>query len=70
MVPLPGVRSLLHCTLVRVLANFNVLTDVKETMRLVVLCLIAWVVLAVAALASGGTSDNHGSRGTHGLVAR
>jgi hypothetical protein len=30
-------------------------------MRLVVLCLIAWVVLAVAALASGGT---------HGVVAR
>jgi hypothetical protein len=55
---------------VRVLANFNVLTDVKETMRLVVLCLIAWVVLAVAALASGGTNDNHGSRGTHGIVAR
>jgi hypothetical protein len=39
-------------------------------MRLVVLCLIAWVVLAVAALASGGTNAHHGSRGTHGLVAR
>ena len=39
-------------------------------MRLVVLCLIAWVVLAVAALASGGTSVNHGSGGTHGMIAR
>jgi hypothetical protein len=34
--------------------------DVKEAMRLVVLCLIAWVVLAVAALASGGTKRHHG----------
>jgi hypothetical protein len=39
-------------------------------MPLVVLCVIAWVVLAVAALASGGTSNNHGSRETHGIVAR
>jgi hypothetical protein len=39
-------------------------------MRLVLLCLIAWLVLVLAALASGGTNDNHGSRGTHGLVAR
>jgi hypothetical protein len=39
-------------------------------MRLVVLCLIAWVLLAVAALASGGTDANHGSRGTHGIVTR
>jgi hypothetical protein len=55
---------------VRVRSNFNVSLDVKETMRLVALCLIAWVVLAVAALASGGTGDNHESRGTHGIVAR
>jgi hypothetical protein len=39
-------------------------------MRLVVLCLIAWLVLAVAALASGGTSRNHGSRGTRNVVRR
>jgi hypothetical protein len=39
-------------------------------MRLVVLCLIAWLVLEVAALASGGNTDNHGSRGTHGIVTR
>jgi hypothetical protein len=40
-------------------------------MRLVVLCLIAWLVLVVAALASGGTNANHhGSRGTHGIVPR
>ena len=44
--------------------------DVKETMRLVVLCLIAWLVLAVAALASGGNSNGHGSRGTHSIVTR
>jgi hypothetical protein len=42
----------------------------KRAMRLVVLCLIAWLVLVVAALASGGTNANHGSRGTHGIVAR
>jgi hypothetical protein len=42
----------------------------KKAMRLVVLCLIAWVLLAVAALASGGTDTNHGSRGTHGIVTR
>jgi hypothetical protein len=39
-------------------------------MRLVVVCLIAWLVLVAAALASGGTSANHGSRGTHGVIAR
>jgi hypothetical protein len=39
-------------------------------MRLVVLCLIAWLVLAVAALASGGTNHHHGSGGTHSIVAR
>jgi hypothetical protein len=39
-------------------------------MRLVVLCLIAWLVLAVAAFASGRTNGNHGSRGTHGAVTR
>jgi len=39
-------------------------------MRLVVLCLIAWLVLALAALASGGTDHDHGSRGTHGVIAR
>jgi hypothetical protein len=42
----------------------------KHAMRLVLLCLIAWLVLAVAALASGGTGRDHGSRGTHGLIAR
>jgi hypothetical protein len=39
-------------------------------MRLVLLCLIAWLVLAVAALASGGTDSGHRSPGTHGLIAR
>jgi hypothetical protein len=39
-------------------------------MRLVVLCLIAWLALAVAAFASGGTNATHGSRGTHGAVTR
>jgi hypothetical protein len=39
-------------------------------MRLVVLCLIAWLVLAVAAFASGGSNSDHGSRGTHGAVTR
>jgi len=42
----------------------------KRSMRLVVLCPVAWAVLAVAALASGGTNANHGSRGTHGVVTR
>lgn len=42
----------------------------NRAMRLVVLCLIAWFVLVVAALASGGTSAKHGSRGTHGVIAR
>jgi hypothetical protein len=39
-------------------------------MRLVFLCLIAWLVLAVAALASGDVKHSHGSRGTHGAVSR
>jgi hypothetical protein len=39
-------------------------------MRLVLLCLIAWLVLAVAAFASGDAKNSHGSRGTHGAVAR
>jgi hypothetical protein len=39
-------------------------------MRLVLLCLIAWLVLAVAALASGDLRGSHGSRGTHGAVKR
>jgi hypothetical protein len=39
-------------------------------MRLVLLCLIAWLVLGVAALASGDVKGSHGSRGTHGLVKR
>jgi len=39
-------------------------------MRLVLLCLVASLVLAVAALASGDAGKNHGSRGTHGVVAR
>ena len=38
-------------------------------MRLVLLCLIAWLVLAVAALASGDV-NGHGSRGTHTNVTR
>jgi hypothetical protein len=43
----------------------------KRAMRLVVLCLIAWLVLVVAALASGGTNANHHDpRGTHGVIAR
>jgi hypothetical protein len=41
----------------------------KRSMRLVVLCLIAWAVLAVAALASGGTMRLT-LRGTHGVVTR
>jgi len=39
-------------------------------MRLVLLCVIAWLVLAVAALASNGVGESHGSRGTHGAVSR
>ena len=39
-------------------------------MRLVLLCLIAWLVLAVAAFASGDVNGSHGSRGTHGVVTR
>jgi hypothetical protein len=39
-------------------------------MRLVLLCLIAWLVLAVAALASNGAGRSHGSGGPHGIVAR
>jgi hypothetical protein len=39
-------------------------------MRLVVLCVIAWLVLVVAALASGGSHDRHGSRGTHSVLTR
>jgi hypothetical protein len=39
-------------------------------MRLVLLCLIAWLVLAVAALASGDVKGSQGSRGTHGAVKR
>ena len=42
----------------------------KGAMRLVLLCLVAWLVLAVAALASGDIAKKHGSRGTHGIVAR
>ena len=38
-------------------------------MRLVVLCLVAWLLLAVAAFASGDVKG-HGSRGTHGTVTR
>jgi hypothetical protein len=39
-------------------------------MRLVLLCVIAWLVLAVAALASSGSGASHGSRGTHDIIAR
>jgi hypothetical protein len=39
-------------------------------MRLVLLCLIAWLVLALTALASGGVGGNHDSRGTGAVVSR
>ena len=39
-------------------------------MRLVLLCLIAWLMLVVAALASGDVNGSHGSRGTHSVVTR
>jgi hypothetical protein len=39
-------------------------------MRLVFLCLIAWLIPAVAALASGDIKGGHGSRGTHGVIKR
>jgi hypothetical protein len=39
-------------------------------MRLVFLCLIAWLVLALAAFASGGVGGNHGTSGSHGVVSR
>jgi hypothetical protein len=31
-------------------------------MRLVLLCLVAWLVLALAALASGGVGEGNGSK--------
>ena len=38
-------------------------------MRLVILCLVAWLVLAVAALASGGVGNGRGhSGGTHRML--
>jgi hypothetical protein len=37
-------------------------------MRLVILCLVAWLVLAVAALASGGVGSGHGG-GASGMLA-
>ena len=39
-------------------------------MRLVFFCLVAWLILAVAALASGDVKGSHGSRGTHGASKR
>jgi len=39
-------------------------------MRLVFLCLVAWLILAVAALASDDVQGGHGSRGTHGVIKR
>jgi hypothetical protein len=39
-------------------------------MRLVFFCLVAWLILAVAALASGDVKGSHGSRGTHGIIKR
>jgi hypothetical protein len=38
-------------------------------MRLIFLCLVAWLVLAVAAFASGGDHKGHGS-GSSSMVAR
>jgi hypothetical protein len=39
-------------------------------MRLVILCLVAWLVLAVAALASGGVGDGRGHIGeAKGMLA-
>jgi hypothetical protein len=37
-------------------------------MRLVFLCVIAWLVLALAALASGGVGDSHAPGGGSGSV--
>jgi hypothetical protein len=39
-------------------------------MRLVLLCLIAWLVLALAALASGGVGAGHGSHGGGATLSR
>lgn len=39
-------------------------------MRLVVLCLVAWLVLAVAALASGGAPDRHSGDSSHSILPR
>ncbi|MGB8002959.1 MAG: hypothetical protein WCF27_01740 [Gaiellaceae bacterium] len=40
-------------------------------MRLVLLCLVAWLVLVLAALASGGVGGNgSGPRGTGSVIAR
>ncbi len=39
-------------------------------MRLVILCLVAWLVLAVAALASGGVGNGRGHSGrANGMLA-
>ena len=38
-------------------------------MRLVVFCLVAWLVLAVAALASGGVGHGSGHRSGPGYVS-
>jgi hypothetical protein len=38
-------------------------------MRLIFLCLVAWLVLAVAAFASGGNGSGH-TGGSGGMIAR
>jgi hypothetical protein len=38
-------------------------------MRLVLLCLVAWLVLALAALASGGLGNGTGQRSPGAVVA-
>jgi hypothetical protein len=38
-------------------------------MRLLFLCLVAWLVLAVAAFASGGNGSGH-SNGSGGMIVR
>jgi hypothetical protein len=39
-------------------------------MRLVLLCLVAWLVLVLAALASGGVGKGSSPHGTGSLIAR
>jgi hypothetical protein len=39
-------------------------------MRLVLLCVVAWLVLAVAALASNGVGETHTPAGSRSVIAR